>query len=55
MGTIIQENVNPIERVEQSTLIIASTIHGSSIPELIKGESESTCLSVLLPLFVESE
>jgi hypothetical protein len=55
MGTVIQDNVNPIEKVEQSTLIIASTIHGSTIPELIKDESESARLSVLLPLLFESE
>ena len=28
MDTVIKENVNPIERLERSSLIIASTIHG---------------------------
>ena len=55
MGTVIQDNVNPIEKVEQSTLILASMIHGSTIPQLIKDESESTRLSVSLPLLFESE
>eukprot|EP00931_Biecheleriopsis_adriatica_P058888 TRINITY_DN3514_c0_g1_i1.p1 TRINITY_DN3514_c0_g1~~TRINITY_DN3514_c0_g1_i1.p1 ORF type:complete len:950 (-),score=227.67 TRINITY_DN3514_c0_g1_i1:93-2942(-) len=47
--TIIQENVNPIEKVERSTLIMASTIHQQSPAALIdeaqlprvKGASET--------------
>ena len=31
MGTIIQEKINSIETVGQSTLIIASMIHGSML------------------------
>ena len=38
MKTVIQDNVNPIEKVEKSTLIIASTIHSLPASELIKHE-----------------
>ena len=34
MNTIIQKNTNPIEKMEQSTLIMASVIHGRSAQEL---------------------
>jgi hypothetical protein len=38
MDTIVVDNVNPIEKVERSSLIIASTIHGLDAGELIKAE-----------------
>jgi hypothetical protein len=38
MDTIIQNNVNPIEKVERSSLIMASTIHGVTPKDLIVGE-----------------
>jgi len=38
MNTVIQQNVNPIEKVERSTLIIASTIHRTAPANLIKPE-----------------
>ena len=33
LNTIVQDNVNPIEKVERSTLIIASTIHGKELAD----------------------
>ena len=30
METVIQENVNPIEKLERSSLIVASTVHGTA-------------------------
>ncbi len=38
MNTLIQDNVNPIEKVERSTLIVATTIHGRPAEELVKPE-----------------
>ena len=38
MMTVIQDNVNPIEKVERSSLIIASTIQQKPPVELIQGE-----------------
>ena len=37
METVIQKNMNPIEKMERSALIVASTIHNVSVPELVKG------------------
>lgn len=36
INTVVQDNVNPIEKVERSTLIVASTIHSKSPEELLK-------------------
>jgi len=38
IDTVIQENVNPIEKVERSTLIVATTIHNKPAIELVKRE-----------------
>ena len=38
INTIVQENVNPIEKVERSALIVGSTMHEASPEELIKDE-----------------
>jgi hypothetical protein len=35
MNTLIQDNVNPIEKVERSSLIMASTIHQLPPSEMI--------------------
>ncbi len=36
MDTVVQRNVNPIERVERSTLIMAATLHGRPAAELLR-------------------
>jgi hypothetical protein len=38
LETVIQDNVNPIEKVEQTTLIISETIHGQHIEDLVKAD-----------------
>jgi hypothetical protein len=38
MDTIVKNNVNPIERVERSTMVMASTIHGRPVGALLQGE-----------------
>jgi len=38
MNTVVQDNVNPIEKVERSSLILATTIHGKHAPELLLPE-----------------
>jgi hypothetical protein len=38
MDTIVQNNVNPIEKVEMSTLIMASTIHHEPVANMVKSE-----------------
>ena len=36
VNTVVQKNINPIEKMERSTLIVASTIHGKEVRRLIK-------------------
>jgi len=38
IDTVIQDNVNPIEKVERSALILATTIHNKPAVELVKLE-----------------
>jgi len=38
MDTVIQQNVNPIEKVERSTLIVASTIQNREVAELLRDD-----------------
>jgi len=38
MNTVIQDNMNPIEKVERSTLIVASTVQNKMPMDLIKDE-----------------
>jgi len=38
MDTVIKDNVNPIEKAERSTLIVATTVHGKPAIELVKTE-----------------
>jgi len=38
IDTIIQDNVNPIEKVERSMLIVATTMHQKEANQLIRPE-----------------
>lgn len=48
--TIVKENVNPIEKVERSTLIMASTIHEQPVAALIQ-EGQYTRVKDVSPVF----
>lgn len=39
--TVIQDNVNPIEKLERSALIVASTIHGQPAVELLNEDQRA--------------
>ena len=55
MDTVVQRNVNPIERVERSVLIMASTLHGVRAGQLLQ-ESQVARVSTFSPqLFDELE
>jgi hypothetical protein len=49
MGTVIQDNINPIEKLEKSTLLIASTIHGVPAKKLIRGSADVQRLTNSFP------
>lgn len=36
IDVVVQDNVNPIEKVERTSLIVASTIHSLPAEELVK-------------------
>ncbi len=39
MDVLVQDNINPIERVQNSQLIIASTIHNVPVTQLVKSQA----------------
>ena len=55
MDTIVQKNVNPIERVERSVLIMASTIHGVPSTELITDAQVGRVSTYSPMLFIGNE
>ncbi|KAL3943823.1 MAG: hypothetical protein SGBAC_002116 [Bacillariaceae sp.] len=50
MATVVEDNVNPIEKLEMSTLLLGSAIHGEKPLELIAEESERVRLQSSFPL-----
>ena len=53
MSTVVCDNVNPIEKLECSTLILASAVHGVPARELIGDANEVQRLVGLLPLLLQ--
>jgi len=51
--TVIQDNTNPIEKVERSLLIMATTVHQKPPAALIK-EAQQQRISALSPTLSES-
>jgi hypothetical protein len=51
LDTVIQDNVNPIDKIERSLLIVASTIHRAPVADLIKDEHLERVKSVSPQLF----
>jgi len=50
--TVIQENINPIEKLEISTLLMASTILGVPSRDLVRSESDRKRLEKSFPMLV---
>jgi hypothetical protein len=55
MGTIIQDNINPIEKLERSSLMLASTIHGEPAQKLLEDEHDLERLTGSFPLLFADE
>ena len=56
METVIQDSVNPIEKVEKTMLLMASTIHGVEPAALINDPTQSSRLMESFPaLFAPPE
>lgn len=51
--TVVQESINPIDRVERSTLIMATTVHQQPAKELIRASQHQRVSSASPMLFLE--
>jgi hypothetical protein len=54
MGTVIQDNINPIEKLEMSTLLIASTLYGVPASLLVRDDSDWSRLTASFPKLLRS-
>eukprot|EP00927_Polykrikos_kofoidii_P020870 TRINITY_DN19962_c0_g1_i1.p1 TRINITY_DN19962_c0_g1~~TRINITY_DN19962_c0_g1_i1.p1 ORF type:complete len:1064 (-),score=203.76 TRINITY_DN19962_c0_g1_i1:273-3464(-) len=52
VDTVVEDNINPIDKVERSTLILASTIHRSTVSSLINGGETLTRIRNTSPALV---
>ena len=55
MGTVIQDNINPIMKVERSSLLLASTIYGIPIPTLIEHDHDLHRIAEAFPSLMISD
>jgi len=53
MSTVVCDNINPIEKLECSTLLLASAVHGVPVRDLIGDASELQRLEGSLPLLLQ--
>ena len=56
--TVVRDNINPIEKLERSSLIIASTLHGAPasallLPEHVERVAKHSAPALLKPVPVE--
>ena len=49
MGTVVQDNINPVEKLEKSTLMVASAIHGVPTRNLVAEDSDLRRLTESFP------
>jgi hypothetical protein len=55
IGTVVRDNINPIEKIEKSTLLFASTIHGVPARNLIKDSHDLERLEGSMPLLLQQQ
>ena len=55
METVIEDNINPIEKLEMSTLLMASTILDIPVRDLIRKEEECERLAVSFPRLLKDD
>ena len=55
LGTVLQDNINPIEKVEKSSLMVASTIHGSPPQALLESDTSVARLQGSFPALFDGE
>jgi len=52
VNTVVQDNINPIEKIERSHLLVASMIHGVGCRELVRDENDYDRIAQSSPLFI---
>ena len=52
VNTVVQDNINPIEKIERSHLLVASMIHGVACRELVRDENDYDRIAQSSPLFI---
>eukprot|EP01125_Pyxidicula_operculata_P009141 TRINITY_DN302_c1_g1_i1.p1 TRINITY_DN302_c1_g1~~TRINITY_DN302_c1_g1_i1.p1 ORF type:complete len:995 (+),score=364.51 TRINITY_DN302_c1_g1_i1:284-3268(+) len=53
MNTVIRDNVNPIEKIERSVLIVATTVHEKKVEDIVQGEHIDRVKTYSPSLFLE--
>jgi hypothetical protein len=51
IDTVVQDSINPIEKLERSTLIVASTIHGVPAAAMLRDDQQARVLEYSPMLF----
>lgn len=52
-GTVIQDNINPIDKLEKSALLIASTIHQKAPERLLANHEDVKRLTNSFPTLID--
>merc|ERR1711933_260343 len=55
MGTIIEDNINPIEKLEISALLMASAVHNVAAITMVHDDNERKRLASSFPMFLLQE
>jgi hypothetical protein len=55
MDTVIQDNINPIEKLEMSTLMMSSIIHGIPAANLISNANDQSRLGETFPSLLKND
>jgi hypothetical protein len=55
MDTVVKGNINPIEKVERSLLIMASTLHGLPAASLVQRDKVARLTEVTPTLFLTQQ
>lgn len=50
VNTVVQDNVNPIEKIERSNLLVASQIHGVKLQQLLSNTEDLERITKICPL-----
>lgn len=55
MNTVVQDNINPIEKIERSNLLVASVIHGVNVGELLQDKTQLSRITGTSPYLLAGD